>query len=126
MMRDWQPAVMYADPSTSAGLRIILQSRYRHLVLKFTTPPVSDRYEASWTDGSFVADSEDELLSKLLEELKDCGTKKHDWVTKSEIRDPSNPGNFLRTQLLECIYCDSRERVITISNPLSQESPAKI
>ena len=40
------------------------------------------------TAGNVVADSEDELLSKLLEELQDCGTKKHDWVTKSEIRDP--------------------------------------
>jgi hypothetical protein len=113
MMRDWQPDVMYADPSTPAGLRIMLQSRYQHLVLKFTTPPVSDRYEASWTDGSFVADSEDGLLSKLLEE--------HDWVTKSEIRDPCNPDNVLRTQRLECIYCDSRERVITISSPCPQE-----
>ncbi len=113
-MRDWQPDVMYADTSTTAGLRIVLQSRYQNLVLKFTVPPVSGRYEASWISGSVVADSEDELLSKLFEELQDCGTKKHDWVTKSEIRDPSNPDNVLQTQRLECIYCDSRERVITI------------
>ena len=49
MMRDWQPDVLYADPSTPAGLRTMLQARYQHLVLKFTTPPVSDKYEASWT-----------------------------------------------------------------------------
>jgi hypothetical protein len=124
MMRDWQPDVIYADPSTPAGLRIIIQARYQHLVLKFTVPPLSGRYEASWTGGSVVADSEDELLSKLLEELRDCGTKKHDWVTKSEIRDPGNPDNVLRTERLECIYCDSRERVITISSPLPQETAA--
>ena len=114
MMQDWQPDVLYADPSTPAGLRTMLQARYQHLILKFTTPPVSDKYEASWTSGKVVADSEDELLSKLLEELQDCGSKKHDWVTRNEIRDPSNPDNILRTQRLECIYCDSRERVITI------------
>ena len=118
-MRDWWPEVMYADPSTPAGLRILLQARYRHLVLKFTVPPVSESgtFEASWTSGNAEADSEEELLRIVLEELQDCGNRKHDWVTRSEVRDPGNPDNILRTQRLECVYCDPRERVITISSP---------
>jgi hypothetical protein len=121
MMRDWQPDVMYPDESTPAGLRITLAARYRHLALKFNVPSVSEKFEASWNGGGAVADSEDELLDKVLEELQDCGTERHDWVTVSDISDPNNPDNILQTQRLECIYCDSRERVITISAPLPQE-----
>ena len=123
MMRDWWPDVMYADPSTPAGLRIMLQARYQHLVLKFTVPPVSESgmFEASWTGGKAEADTEEELLRIILEELQDCGTRKHDWVTRTEKRDPGNPDNILRTQRLECVYCDPRERVITISSPSPEE-----
>jgi hypothetical protein len=119
-MRDWQPDVTHADSSTPAGLRIILAARNQHLVLKFTSPPVSEKYEATWISGSAVAHSEDELLVKVLEALQDCGRKKHHWITKSEIRDPENPDNILCTQRLECVRCDSRERVITVSSPLPE------
>ena len=117
MMRDWQSDVMYPDLTTSAGLRTMLTARYRHLALTFNMPSVSEKFEASWNDGSAVADSEDELLAKVLEELKDCGGERHDWVTTNDKPDSKNPDNILRTQQLECVYCDSRERVITISKP---------
>ena len=102
--------------STPAGLRTMLMARYRHLSLAFTESSVSGKFEASWNGGSAVADSEAEVLAKVLEELQDCGSERHDWVTTSDKPDPNNPDNVLRTQRLECIYCDSRERVITISN----------
>jgi hypothetical protein len=114
MMRDWQPDLMYPDPSTPAGLRIMLAARYRHFALTFNAPSVSEKFEASWNGGSAVADSEGELLDKVLEELQDCGSQRHDWVAVSEKPDPNNDDNVLRTQRLDCIYCDSRERVITV------------
>jgi hypothetical protein len=114
MMRDWWVEVMYPDPSTPAGVRLMLWARYRHIGLKFTTTPESEKFEASWDGGSAVADSADGLLAKVMEELQDCGSQRHDWVTASEKPDPNNDDNVLRTQRLECIYCDSRERVITV------------
>jgi hypothetical protein len=115
MMRDWQPEVMYPDLSTPAGLRIMLAARYRHLALRFNVPSVSEKFGASWNGGTSVADSEDELLAKAREELQDGGSERHDWVTVSDKPDPSSADNVLRTQRLECVYCDSRERVITVS-----------
>ena len=119
MLRDWNPDVMFPDPSTPAGLRIMLQARYQHLVLKFAVPLVSGTglFEASWIGGQAEAKSEEELLRVVLEELQDCGDKRHDWIAKSETRDPVNPDNILRTERLECVYCDSRERVITVFQP---------
>ena len=119
LMTDWQPDVMFADPSTSAGLRLLLQARYQHLVLKFTPPIVSDSglYEASWIGGKAESGTEEDLLRIVCEELQDCGTARHDWKTKSEIRDPNNEDNILRTQRLQCVYCDTRERVITVPDP---------
>jgi hypothetical protein len=115
LMTDWQPDVMFADPGTPAGLKIVLQARYQHLVLRFVAPPAthSGLYKASWTGGRAEAGTEDELLAKVLEELQDCGSERHDWLTLSDKPDPNNPDNVLRTQRLECVYCDSRERVIT-------------
>jgi hypothetical protein len=120
LMFDWLPDVMFADPSTPAGLRLLLQARYQHLVLTFTVPPVSvsGRFEASWNGGHEEADTEESLLGSLLTALQDCGDKRHDWVTRSEIPDPGNPDNVLRTQRLQCPYCDARDRVITVSSPL--------
>jgi hypothetical protein len=115
LMHDWQSDVMHADPSTPAGLRILLVARYQHLVLKFTSPPVSGRFEASWIGGSAAADSEEELLGQLLETLEDCGSAKHDWITRSEVPDPGNQDSTLRTQRLQCPYCDARDRVITVT-----------
>lgn len=125
MLRDWSPEVMFPDPSTSAGLRTLLLTRYQHLSLKFGTPSLSENYEASWNGGSAAACSEEELLDQVLEALQDCGTDRHDWITKSEIRDSNNPDNVLRTQRLVCTYCDPRERVITASSPLPQEEQAR-
>lgn len=119
LMFDWLSDVMFADPSTTAGLRLMLQARYQHLVLKFIVPPVSASglFEASWIGGHEKANTEEELLDSLLTALEDCGDKRHDWVTRSEIPDPGNPDNILRTQRLECPYCDTRDRVITVSSP---------
>jgi hypothetical protein len=126
-MTDWQPDVMFADPGTPAGLRTMLQARYQHLVLKFLTPPVtgSCMYEATWAGGKAEAGTEEELLRIVCEELQDCGTARHDWVTVSETRDPSNEDNTLRTQRLECAHCDPRERVITVSSPRGLPAPAR-
>ena len=125
LMTDWQPDVMFADPTTPAGLRIILQARYQHLALKFTAPIVSDSsvYEATWINGKAESGTEEELLRIVCDELQDCGTARHDWMTVSEIRDPNNEDNILRTQRLQCVYCDTRERVITVSSP--QETPGR-
>jgi hypothetical protein len=68
--------------------------------------------------GNAAAESETELLDKLLAELQDCGTAQHNWITKREVPDPNNADSILCTQRLECAYCDTRERVITISSPL--------
>jgi hypothetical protein len=125
MLRDWWVNVMSPDLSTAAGMRIMLWARYQHLRLKFTMPPESEKFEASWNGGNAVADSEDELLDKVLETLQDCGAQIHNWVTTDEKPDPNNADNILRTQRLECIYCDSRERVITVSRPLPQEMPKR-
>jgi hypothetical protein len=123
MLRDWHPNVIHPDLSTAAGIRIMLWARYQHLRLKFTMPPESEKFEASWNGGNAVGDSEDELIAKVLEDLEDCGGQRHDWVTASEKPDPIDSGRTLRTQRLECIYCDSRERVITIPNPPPRENP---
>lgn len=126
LMSDWQPDVMFADPGTPAGMRVLLQARYQHLVLKFTVPIVSDsgRYEASWIGGQAESGTEEELLRIVCEELQDCGTARHDWMTVSEVRDPNNEDNILRTQRLECAYCDTRERVITVSSPQDLPVPS--
>jgi hypothetical protein len=123
MLRDWQPNAICQDLSTAAGMRIMLWARYQHLRLKFTMPPESEKFEASWNGGNSVEDSEDDLIAKVLEELQDCGSQRHDWVTTGEKPDPGNDGRILRTQRLECIYCDTRERVITISGPVPEERP---
>jgi hypothetical protein len=115
LMRDWQPEVMHPALSTPAGLRTWLEARYRHLALTFSVPPASEKFEASWNGGSAVEDSEAELLDKVLEELQDCGTAKHEWVFVSEVPHPDDPNSAQRTQQLECVYCDSRKRVITVS-----------
>jgi hypothetical protein len=119
MMTDWQPHVMFADPSTPAGLRIMLQARYQHLVLKFLAPPVTESglFEASWIGGQAESATGEDLLRIVCGELQDCGTMRHDWKNVSEIRDPNNEDNILRTQRLKCTHCDTRERVITVSSP---------
>ena len=115
MMRDWQADVMYPDLSTAAGMRVMLTARYRHIELTFNAPSAAEKFTASWNGGSAFADTEDELLDKVLEELQDCGSESHDWVTTGEKPDPHNTDNILRTQRLECSYCDSRVRVITVT-----------
>jgi hypothetical protein len=70
--------------------------------------------------GQAEADTEDELIRVLLEELKDCGAGAHDWITVKDTPDPGNRENVLRTQRLQCAFCDPRERVITITSPPEQ------
>lgn len=126
LMTDWQPEVMFADPGTPAGLRIMLQARYRHLALKFTAPIVSGcgLYEAS-SGGKAESGTEKDLLRIVCEQLRDCGTARHDWETVSEVRDPNNEDNILRTQRLECACCDTRERVITVCSPRDLPASAR-
>jgi hypothetical protein len=114
MIRDWWVEMLYPDTSTAAGMRLMLWARYRHIELRFTTEPDSGKFEASWDGGNVVAGSADELFARLREELRDCDSQRHDWVTVSEKPDPNNDDSILRTQRLKCISCDSRERVITV------------
>jgi len=123
MMRDWHPEVMHPDPSTPAGQRAMLTARYRHAALTFTTPPQpgAGPHTATWHGAQAEAATEDELMRLVLEQLQDCGAEAHDWHTVSEAPDPLSPGNLLRTQRLQCAYCDPRERVITV--PAEQAAP---
>jgi hypothetical protein len=125
MLRDWWVDVISPDLSKAAGLRIMLWARYQHLGLKFTSPPESERFEASWNGGSAASDDEHELISTVLMELQDCGSSRHDWITTGEIPDPNNADNTLRTQRLACVYCDPRERVITVSSPPAADADAQ-
>jgi hypothetical protein len=104
------------DPSQPYALRMTLIRRYWHLVLKFSSPFMSDsgRYEASWIGGDAVADTEAELLAKVLEAMGDCGGEGHLWISVSEKRDGDN---VLFIRRLECVFCDGREEVITVYHP---------
>jgi hypothetical protein len=90
--------------------------RYWHRVLKFYHPYISDsgRHEATWTGGSAVADTEAELLEKVLDAMGDCGSDSHSWVTVSERREGDS---VVLTQQLSCPYCDEREQMITVYHP---------
>jgi hypothetical protein len=125
MMRDWHPDVMHPDPGTPAGMRAMLTARYRHLNLAFTVPaqPGAGLHAATWDGAQVEADTEQELIRLVLEELMDCGAETHDWVTVSQAPDPLSPANTLLTQQLRCAYCDPRQRVITLTSPPEQASP---
>jgi hypothetical protein len=98
---------------------MMLIRRYWYLTLKFSNPFISDsgRHEASWNGGDAVADTEVELMAKVLELLEDCGGEGHSWATENEKRDPANSENLLLTQRLKCAFCDDRERVICVYHP---------
>jgi|SRR5450756_110376 len=115
-MEETPPSLAPLDPSQPYALRMTLIRRYWHLVLKFTPPYISDsgRHEASWIGGDAIADTEAELLAKVLDEMGDCGDEGHVWVSCGEKRDGDN---VLLTQRLECIFCDGRERVVTVYHP---------
>lgn len=115
-MEEPPPPLAPLDPSQPYALRMTLIRRYWHLVLKLTPPLISDsgRYEASWIGGDAVADTEAELLAKVLEAMGDCGSEGHLWVSVSEIRDGDN---VLFTRRLKCDFCDEREEVITVYHP---------
>jgi hypothetical protein len=119
MMLDWHADVMHPDLSTPDGTRAMLTARYQHAALTFTAPPQSESglFEARWNGGQVEPDTEEELFRTLLEELQDCGSQRHDWITVSQAPDPLSPGALLRTQRLHCAYCDTRERVITVPAP---------
>ena len=104
---------------------MMLIRRYWYLTLKFSNPYISDsgRHEASWNGGNAVADTEAELMAKVLELLEDCGDEGHLWETVSEKRDPANSENLLLTQHLKCAFCDERERVICVYHP--NETPTE-
>lgn len=118
-MEEQAPPLAPMGPSQPDALRMTIIRRYWHLVLKFTPPYLSDsgNYEASWIGGSAVADTEAELLAKVLAVMGDCGGEGHLWVSESETRDPVNRDNVLLTQRLKCSFCDERERVITVYHP---------
>jgi hypothetical protein len=126
-LRDWWDEAMHPDATTAGGVRLMLWARYQHIDLKFAAPPASEKFEASWDGGgSAVADSEEELISTVLEVLQDCGSGRHDWVFVGEKPDPNNVGQILRTQKLECSSCDSRVRVITAPAPCRKKGPTEI
>jgi len=116
MLRDWYDDVMHPDLSKPDGTRAMLTARYQHVALTFTEPPLSGSglFEAKWNGGQVEADTEEELFRTLLEELQDCGSQRHDWATVTDKPDPADPAKTLRTQRLECAYCDPRVRVITV------------
>ena len=115
-MEEPPPPLAPIDPNAPYALRMTLIRRYWHLVLKFSPPYLSDsgRHEAAWIGGNAAADTEPELLAKVLEAMGDCGSAGHLWESRSEKRDPINNDNVLITQCLTCAFCDERERVITI------------
>jgi hypothetical protein len=55
-------------PDAPYALRMMLIRRYWHLALKFWHPYISDsgRHEASWIGGDAIADTEEELIGKVL------------------------------------------------------------
>jgi hypothetical protein len=107
------------DPGQPYALRMMLIRRYWYLTLKFSNPFISEsgRHEASWNGGGVVADTEPELMAKVLAGLEDCGDEGHSWITESENRDPANSENLLLTQRLKCNFWDERVRVINIYHP---------
>jgi hypothetical protein len=111
-----------ADPmesNASYQLRMLLIRRYSYLTLKFTNPFVSDsgHWEARWNGGHAEGITQDAMLQKVLAELEDCGSDGHLWETVGEQRDPINSDNVLLRQRLACVFCDPKERVITIYHP---------
>jgi hypothetical protein len=118
-MEEKPPPLAPIDPSQPYALRMMLIRRYWYLTLKFSNPYISDsgRHEASWNGGDAVADTEAELMVRVLEGLEDCGGDGHLWVTEEEKRDPVNKDNVLLTQRLKCDFCDERVRVICIYHP---------
>ena len=118
-MEERPPRLAPIDPSAPYALRMMLIRRYWYLTLKFSNPYVSEsgRHEASWNGGKAVADTETELMTKVLEALEDCGAEEHSWVTIGEKRDPVNSENLLMTQRMKCAFCDERERVIRVYRP---------
>jgi hypothetical protein len=119
-MEERPPPLAPIDPDAPYALRMMLIRRYWYLTLKFSNPYISEsvRHEASWNGGSVEADTEAGLMAKVLEALEDCGGEGHAWVTESEKRDPASRDNLLLTQRLKCIFCDERERVISIYHPM--------
>lgn len=118
-MEEKPPPLAPIDPSAPYALRMMLIRRYWYLTLKFSNPYISEsgRHEASWNGGNAVADTEHELMAKVLELLEDCGDEGHLWVTENEKRDSVNSENLLITQRLKCASCDERERVICVYHP---------
>jgi hypothetical protein len=118
-MEEKPPPLAPLDPSAPYALRMMLIRRYWYLTLKFSNPYISDsgRHEASWNGGDAVADTEAELMAKVLEAMEDCGAEGHLWVTESERRDPVNSENLLLKQRLKCAFCDERERMISLYHP---------
>ena len=108
-----------AESNASYKLRMLLIRRYWYLTLKFTNPFVSDsgHWEARWNGGDVEAMTQSEMLTKVLAELEDCGSDGHLWETIAEQRDPKNSDNLLLSQRLVCVFCDAKERVMTIYHP---------
>jgi hypothetical protein len=118
-MKETSPPLAPIEPSEPYALRRMIILRYSHLNLKFSIPLISKsgKHEASWIGGDTAADTETGLLAKVLEAMGDCGNEGHLWVSQSEKRDPEDTENVLLTQCLECVFCDERERVITVYHP---------
>jgi hypothetical protein len=119
-MNQQPPPPAPADLHAPYLTRMMLIRRYSYLTLKFSHPIISEseRWEASWNGGNAAEDTETALLAKVLEELQDCGDEGHLRETTGEKRDPTNAENIiLLTQSLTCVFCDARERVITLYHP---------
>lgn len=118
-MEESSPPLGLLKSTEPYALRMTLIRRYWHLALKFSNPLVSElgQYEASWVGGNAAAGTEAALLEKVLEAMGDCGSDGHLWESRSETRDPADNDNVLLTQTLTCVFCDPRQRVITIYHP---------
>ena len=123
-MEERPPPLAPIDPSAPYALRMMLIRRYWYLTLKFSNPFISEsgRHEASWNGGEAVADTEAELMVKVLELLEDCGDEGHLWVTASEKRDPVNSENLLMTQLCHTASRNSTFTPVDVSPEAPTES----
>jgi hypothetical protein len=105
-MTDEHPGLEPIDPAEPYAARMTLIRRYRHLVLKFTPPCVSDtgRHEASWIGGSADAATAPELLAAVRAAMGDCGGEGHLWITTGRRSDEDSGAEFI-TQTLTCADC---------------------
>jgi hypothetical protein len=118
-MEEKPPRLAPIDPDAPYAIRMGLIRKYWYLTLKFSHPFISEsgRWEATWNGGEAAEDTEDALLRKVFELMEDCGSDGHLWKTIGEVRDATAADNVILTQRCVCVFCDPKERTITIYHP---------